>query len=385
MRRIPWKTAGVTAIAAAVAMLALGTTGCLEEVSNDADELVRQAARALQQTSVKGTVITTVRVPEGERQLSAEMHRGEGRFVIHYLSGPAQGTKVHRQRGIVWVEGRENDEERDRRRRRQADVGEAALEADLLRRNWSFTVVGTRQVGGRSTTVVRGTGPGGSLTMALDTTTHFPLHMSRKGPDDELISETTWTEVDFDVEPPPIVDPPERREDRRRRHVSVEEVRASVDFSVLEPTWIPAGWKLDRWYLVERPQHPMGSMVEARYSDGLRPLTVIQRGYVPRDPDRDSTEREGPREELRQEREQRRLEHEERPGRGDPPGPEGREPSPPRVTYDRQEVSEMGPRHMRGVGGDASRRRIDGTMVIVIGPISEQQRERILDGMQGPS
>lgn len=40
--------------------------------------------------------------------------------------------------------------------------------------------------------------------------------------------------------------------------------------------------------------------------------------------------------------------------------------------------------HLRGAGADASRREIDGTVVIVIGPISEQDRERVLDSMTAP-
>lgn len=379
--RSRWKIPGAIAIAIAVTAVAYFAVNHGRAPSVDADELVGQAARALQHTPVKGTLVTTVRTPEGvETELRAEVHRGDRRFVIRYLSGPAEGMQVHRQRGAVWVEGRE--EERGPRR---TDIGERELQADLLRRNWDFSAIGTRRVAGRTTTLVRGTGPGGTLTLAVDRETGFPLQMSRRGPKGEWISETTWTSADFSVEPPPRIDPPERVEDRRRTPTTLEDARAAVEFTVLEPTWVPEGWELEEWYLHDRPHRPAGAMVEARYTDGLRPLAILQRMAVRPDPDAERPERDAERRERREERDRLRPDGEGRPDREErhetqqrPDRPDGP------VQRDRFGQGETGPRHLRGIGGDASRRVIDETVVIVIGPVSEEQRERILDGMKKP-
>ena len=368
MTRIWWKVLGVIAMVTAIALASwlviAHVTGPVEEP----DPLVRAAAQALREVSVKGTVVTVVRTPQSEREYRAEVHRGEGRTVLRYLDGPAEGMAVHRQRGAIWVEGREAEAGRGTRR---AEVGERSLETDLLRRNWTFRTAGTRRVAGRSTTLVQGTGPGGSLTLAVEHETGFPLYMSRRGPDGVRISESTWLDVDFSVEPPPKLDLPEKREERRRTRTTPEEAREAVEFTVLEPTWLPDNWELRTWYLLERPHRPAAATVEARYTDGLRTLTIMQRSAVRPDADEDRPDREAYRRERRQYREEWRSDREDRPD-----GPAMR---------DHFGQGEPGWRQLRGIGGDASRRVIDDTIVIVMGPLSEQERERILDGMRPPS
>ena len=375
MSRVPWKIIGAAAIAIVVVVAAVAIVGDPRTPSGDADELVHQAARALRHTPVKGTLVTTVNTPQGETELTAQMHRGEGRFVIDYLSGPAEGNRVHRQRGAVWVEGQAE------RGPRRADVSERELRDDLLRRNWDFAITGTRRVAGRPTTVVRGTGPGGTTIMAVDRETGFPLHMSRRGRDGGLISETTWTTADFAVEAPPRIDPPDRPEGRHRAATTLQEARAAVDFTVFEPLWIPDGWELQDWYLLERPQHPGGSVVEARYSDGIRTVAIIQRKHTPRVTDRDRPAQNGLNQDPprripgsgRGERTRSVERQEQGAGQGE------------RAGWETRPDDNGAGRHMRGSGGDASRRVIDGTVIIVIGPLSEQQRDRILDEMRAPS
>ncbi|MBD3292891.1 MAG: hypothetical protein GF393_08215, partial [Armatimonadia bacterium] len=261
------KVLGGIAIVAAVLLVAWLTIHFIVGPGEDAGELVRRASEALRQVAVKGTVRTFARTPEGERKVEAKMHRGDGRFVMSFLGGPAEGATVYRQQGAVWVE-REGGQAV-----RRADVGDEGLGRELLERNWTFTSEGTRRVAGRWATLVRGTGPGGSIELAVDRKTDFPLHISRRDPRGQLISETTWTEADFSVEAPPKAKPPKRRDRPHRKAMTLEEIRAAVDFTVHEPGWLPEGWELQGWYLREGQR---GQMVQARYSDGLRPMMVIQ-------------------------------------------------------------------------------------------------------------
>lgn len=373
--RSHWKIVAAVAVAVA-AVVAAVVVGDPRLRAVDADALVREAARSLRQTPVRGELVTTLQTPAGPRELRAEVHRGEGRFIISYLSGALEGTRVHRQRGAVWVEGQEG------RGPRRSDVGERELHSEMLRRNWSFSAIGSRRIAGRATTVVRGIGPGGTLTMALDRETAFPLQMIRRDPDGNVISESTWTAANFAVEVPPKIDPPERRDGRYRTVTTLDEARTAVDFAVLEPTWIPEGWELQDWYLHERPRNATGAAVEAHYTDGLRSLIIIQRRareMPERGPRPDGVERE-----PRQDRPGRGERGERQWREGAPDRPDG----PPRADgQDRpaRPEGEGGSRHMRGFAGDASRRAFDETVVIVIGPLSEQQRERILDGMQPAS
>jgi hypothetical protein len=330
----------------------------------DATELVRQARAALGTVAVRGTVRTAVRTPDGEREVRATMHRGEGRFIMRILSGPGEGTQVHRQGEAVWIEGREGGVSR------RAQIGAGELDADLLARNWDFVSAGTRRVAGRTTTLVKGSGPGGGITLAVDRETGFPLHISRTDPRGRLVSETTWLDVDFSAGPPAVVKaPPEAAGGPHRRSVTLAEARAAVEFVIYEPGWVPEGWELHGWYLHESPRM---TLVQARFSDGIRPLVIIQReaGHEPRLRRAGADRPDG---EQRRQRmgagRQRDGESPRRPGEGE---------NQPR------ERPQRAPEHLRGAGADASRRQMDGTVVLVIGPISREERERVLDELKAP-
>ncbi len=324
----------------------------------DADVLVQQALEALKEVPVKGTVVTTVRTPDGRREVRAKMHRGDGRFMMRILSGAREGAIVVRQEGTVWMRGREG------KLTRRTDIGQTGIEPKVLRNNWSFETAGTRRVARRWATFIRGYGPGGSVKLAVDRETSFPLYIARSDSHGDLISETTWREVDFSVEPPRKLKPPARREGHRHRRMSLEDVREAVAFTVHEPGWLPDGWELQAWFLHDRP---VAKVVEARFSDGLRPMVILQR----EEPDRSG--RQLADEQRRKQWKRWRDHRREMRNRRDDQRPM------PRERHGRGPLQ-----HLRGAGADASRREIDGTVVIVIAPVSADQREKVLDEMKPP-
>jgi hypothetical protein len=355
---------GGIAIVAGVLLTAWLAIHFIAGPGEDATELVRRASKALRQVAVKGTVRTIARTPQGERRIEAKMHRGDGRFVMRFLNGPREGTEVHRQNGAVWVERESGGAVR------RADVGDEGMGRELLERNWTFTSEGTRRVAGRWATLVRGTGPGGAIELAVDRKTGFPLHISRRDPNGQLISQTTWTEADFSVAAPPKAEPPSRGDRPHRKAMTLEEVRAAAEFTVHEPGWLPEGWELQGWFMREGRR---GQMVQARYSDGLRPMVIIQLNA------KEIMEKLRERREQITERRRQRQEAGER--RRQPRS--GGQASPERREAVRKWLEQRTPQHLRGAGMDASRRVIDGTVVIVIGPIGEEQRERVLSSMAG--
>ncbi len=358
-----WKIIVSAAIAVIVVLAAAVAWHISREPDPAAMALVREAAAALDSVAVRGEVVTRVRTPRGLVESRAIVHRGDGRVVIEYLSGPAEGIEVYRQQGVVWAKG-------PRGVHRRADVGERSMRRELLERNWRFRMAGERSMAGRAVRVVKGTGPGGGLTVAVDTETSFPLGMRRTDPGGKLISSTIWQSADFTVEPPPRRDPPAPEECGpvcpRREATTLAELRGKVDWALLRATWLPDGFNDERWFLHETH---IGRVVELRYSDGLRALIIIQRPRVKRpaaqtapDGQRRSEQRDGV----------------EPPGSGT-----WRE----RVQDRRAERVDRrvmrGPMHrMRGVGGDAVRRAVDGTIAIVIGPLPAEQLERVANGLE---
>ncbi|MEA3403278.1 MAG: hypothetical protein U9R79_18695 [Armatimonadota bacterium] len=347
MRPGAWKIAAGVAIAA-IAAVVIATVMRLQAPSGDAMELARSAAEALGTVAVRGVVVTEVRTPKGLTKSRAQVHRGDGHVHIEYLSGPAEGMEVRRQEDMVWARGPQG-------LRRHAQVGDAGWSERLLARNWQFRVVGRGEVAGRTVRIIEGSGPGGGVRVSVDEQTSFPLAMRRTDTKGRTVSATTWEEADFSVEPPPKVELPEPAEHvkrgRRRHAMALADVRAEVTFTLLRPEWLPEGFSDEQWFLHDRPRSPI---VELRYTDGLRPLLVIQRKARR---DRPASEMAGPR------------------------GPRwSRTPRDGHEPRGRRGHGRM--RRLRGAGGDAVQREVDGTMAVVAGPLSAAELERIADSLQ---
>ncbi|MGC9319735.1 MAG: hypothetical protein ACP5KN_17010 [Armatimonadota bacterium] len=345
MKARTWKIA-VGAVIAAVVALGIAIVLRLHSPAGDAMALARSAAEALDTVAVRGVVLTEVRTPGGVIESTARVHRGRGRVYIRYLSGPAEGMEVRRQGGLVWARSSQG-------LRRRAQVGESDWRERLLARNWEFRVVGSGEVAGRPVRTIEGSGPGGGLRVSVDEQTSFPLEMRRTDRKGRTITATTWQEVEFSVAPPPKVEPPEAaehaRQGRARRAMALDEIRKAVAFTLLRPRWLPGGFSDEQWFLHE---HPRGHTVQLRYTDGLRPLLVIQRKAQGDRPGSDGTPRR-----WRGRFPQKGDEH---PGRGG----DGRM------------------RRLRGAGGDAVQREVSGTTAIVAGPLAAAELERIADSLR---
>ncbi len=338
------------ALVGIIAVMALRASGLITvpgEQTIVARELVERTAAALDSVAVKGTVLTRVLTPRGLVRTRAKVHRGDGRVVIRYLSGPAKGTTIYREGSAVWARGPQG------RVRRQAELGEA-WSRELLRRNWSFATLGRRRVAGRPTIVFTGTGPGGSITVAADRETAFPLGIERRNTDGQILSTTVWQTADFSVAPPPKSEAPQRvsaGQGGRRSRVTPGEARAAADFPVLEPAWLPRGFELEAWYL---HRSPGGTMVEARYTDGLRPLLVLERS-ASASPERGGARR-GPGGRVMG------------MGRGPMRGPGG--------------AGTGAMMRLRGTGGEAVRRVIGDTAVVVMGSMRVEDLERVASSLR---
>lgn len=349
-----WLTVlGVIAGLAAAGIVAWLLVGVMRGPEAGAMRLARQAAEALDTVAVRGTVLTETRTSRGLVRSRAEVHRGDGRVHIRYLSGPAEGLEVFRQGRIVWASGAGGVT-------RRAEVEDHGWRERLLERNWQFRVTGEETIAGRRATVVEGRGPGGRLVLALDRASGFPLALRRIDGEGRTVSATTWQSVDFDAQPPERVQAPEAAEDghpgHHRRPVELAAVPDAVQFEVYAPAWLPSGFAETGWF-IHRGRRIV--MVEARYSDGLKPLVVLQRA------EGTAIAPSGP------------------PPSGQPP--DGRPEFGRGRTFDRDKLREHVRdrfRRLRGSGGDAVRRSIGDTIVVIMGPVDESDLRRMADSMR---
>jgi len=314
-----------------------------------AKELLRAAAQSLHHTAVQGTVITRVYLREGWREARAEVHRGGGRAQVRYLDGPAAGTTVYRQGRDVWAVSGEGAP--SRRVDLPADPTEA-LARHLLHDHYHARVVGERIIAGRPAVMIEAGGARGRVALGVDRETSFPLLMERYDADGQLRVSTVYESADFSGPPPPPVEPPEGAVRRRfggQRYNSLAEAKGKVSFTLYQPGYIPAGFELQGVHVHDGA---LVNLVGSRYSDGLNWFVIVQRA-----------EREG-----QAEPEPRRHgagEH-RRDGRG--------------------RHGMRGPRGMMhlpgGPMGDAVRRAMDGTVVLVMGSVPRDELARIADSLK---
>ncbi|MCD6360952.1 MAG: hypothetical protein J7M38_08795, partial [Armatimonadetes bacterium] len=313
----------------------------------DAHALLRAAARALHETALEGTVITRVRVGDEWREAHAEVHRGEGRSRVRYLDGPARGMTLYREGRQVWATGETGRV--PRALKLGADPTEALSER-LMRDGYNARITGHGTVAGRPVTLVTAGGRGGRLVLGVDRETGFPLLMKRYDGEGRLRLSTVYDEVDFSAAPPePAEAPPSvRRGPRRAEHFdTLAQITDKVDFTLYRPGYVPDGYTLAG---VRLQQTPRGRMVGARYTNGLQMILIVQ--------------------------------HARNDGRI-PSGLQERMPGRVRAHRSGRESDPRGIMRLRGgMVGDALRRAMDGTQVLVMGSAPRAELVRVADSLE---
>lgn len=314
-------------------------------------ELLRAAVRALHQTPVKGAVITRVRLGEEWREARAQVHRGAGRAQVRYLDGPAAGTTIFRQGRDVWAV-REGGQ--PLRRVDLPDDPTDVLTRYLARDGVRARIRGERVIAGRPALLIEVGGPRGHVTLGVDRQTNFPLLMERYDAEGQLRVATVYETVDFSVQPPASLEPPDGALRSRRggeRYENIAQAKGKVSFALYQPSYIPSGFALQG---VRVHSGRMVQFVTLRYSDGVNWVVVLQRpeGAEPGRAGwpRGSAPGQGPRGEGR--------------GRHEMRGPRG--------------LLQM----RGGPMGDAIRRSMDGTVVLVMGSVPRDQLARIADSLR---
>ncbi len=199
--------------------------------------------------------------------------------------------------------------------------------------------------------------------MGLDRENHFPLLMERFGPDGQVRVSTVYDEADFAVKPPEMSEPPEgaaHSGQRGQDFESMAQLKTQVEFTLYAPSHLPPGFELQERRLLDVPR---AASVALRYSDAMHSVLIVQRGKVESaGAGADGSARERMRDRIAERRSGRAHD-----GSGRERGPRG----------------DGGMMHMRGgPGGDAVRRSMDGTVVMVMGGVPKDELARVADSLQ---
>jgi len=232
------------------------------------------AQQARTTVACKGVVQTRAYTPEGLVHSRAEVHRGEGRVVIRYLDGPAEGMEVIRSDGQVWTRGG-----RGRGRMMHTGGGAAQLDPDLLGEHYRAHIIGQATVAGRpATRLALRRRDGGGLDLWLDREYSLPLRTVVILPGGKAVSDTQYESIEYGVTPPSEQTPPAGQQGAAMaiEPTDAAGMQRALGFTPLQPRYVPAGFRPQGTYL-HRMHGGRRLAGEMRYTDGLGSLSILQR------------------------------------------------------------------------------------------------------------
>ena len=158
----------------------------------------------------------------------------------------------------------------------------------LLLSNYEVIKKGTEKIANRQTEVLqilpkREGNPKKKLW--IDKETFMPLRREHYNSDGTLTTLTFYTKIDYDAKikdsdflPPKgwrIIEPPQMMQ-----KYSKERISEIVGFDIVEPNYVPEGYVLDGFYLLQPPMCRRKG-VHLRYVDGLNTISVFERPSPP--------------------------------------------------------------------------------------------------------
>jgi hypothetical protein len=256
----------------------LGLCGCQRQLPPEqARDLLQRVQTARRTLPVQGQLTTSIRLRDEQLQAQAEVHRGPGAIHMKYTTGRFAGWQVIEQDGLVWRVSPEGQPAPSP----MSPEGGLGLrgQADL---RVQFT--GNVQVAGRKALQYVLQPPGRSqarAVIAVDAQTSFPLSLQRYDSSGRLVSETVYSQINYQVAVPARVKPPEvaqaagqgRGGGQRGRKAGEQELQQALGGPLFKPTYLPQGFVLRGFFAHDTRR---GQVAEIRYSDGRRMLTVAQ-------------------------------------------------------------------------------------------------------------
>ena len=240
-------------------------------------EMLQSVHNARSSVSLEGQLMVTTRIGERYIQSASEIRRSPQTVQIEFTDGRFAGWKVIEQDRTVFRVSPRGE------LRPAMNLGglEPNIPPMLPGMHLKVVHAGGGKVAGRKVERYRLYPPGASearVQWALDRDKHYPLHVARYDSSGELVSESQFSSVRFDV---PAVQPyPLTPEEMARirpgmpfRPASEQELEAVVGGPLLRPSYLPEGFQEQGLFAHRLRQRPVATI---RYSDGMRSLMVTQ-------------------------------------------------------------------------------------------------------------
>jgi negative regulator of sigma E activity len=205
---------------------------------------------------------------------------------MEYLEPPAMKGEIRTDDGKVLAHYIPSDKVLKLRPSRIAGVREWTGHHERFseHENLEVQLVGRDKIAGRDAYVIaiqpHFRKPGPTRKFWVDASKWVKLKTEEIAPSGTVLSTSYFTKIDFvssipnekfHIEPPPGVRI--EREEEHPRFGSIKEARRQVDFKILEPTYLPSGFKLAGAGVIPFRD---GKIVVLRYTDGVGTLSLFQ-------------------------------------------------------------------------------------------------------------
>jgi len=249
----------------------------------DPAQRVRAAYQAERQVQLSGEMRTTSYMQNQEVNTDVTVYRKAGMTRYEYRS-PALGGMVLIDRGETLVRL-----EPATRTATVETVHRGPATVELVLKNYQAVLAGTESLLGRQADVVllkprQGEGP--SRKLWIDRKTGAVLRTEQYNSRGNLVSHSFYTLVNWSADPSDsLFTVPEGWRQvpsalQTERHWEKAQLSRQVGFAIREPSYIPAGFVLDGFHLVYRPNNLPTAHI--RYVDGLNSVSVFQHRCPPR-------------------------------------------------------------------------------------------------------
>lgn len=198
-------------------------------------------------------------------------HKAPNRHRIEYISGPLKGVVVVDDGTRTWRLDPKCKSVMS------ADASRSESQLSLLVRNYSIRRIGTETIAGRKAKALEVRSKSAvRKRLWIDGRTAIVLKSEEYAPDGKLISSTTYKSIDYKA---PVKDSLFRRPRDMQdtgKTMTREGLSKTVGFKVVEPKYIPKGFRLDAYRLYDCPCQCGHKSAYIRYTNGMDSISVFE-------------------------------------------------------------------------------------------------------------
>jgi len=251
-------------------------------------ELLRKTYANQLSISHTGTLKTTVFLGEETSTSTVEIRQKNGKMRMDYKSGISVGPSI--------IDDGKNVMRIDNKNRMvvRSAIPSADDNISLLLSNYEVVLKGTEKVANRQTVILqilpkRKGNP--SKKLWIDKLTFMPLRREYYNADGVLTTLTFYKQINYlaKIKDSDFLPPKDWRtikSPQMMRKLSKEQIAEIVEFDIVEPKYMPEGYVLDGFYLLQPPMRRRKGentryIVHLRYVDGLNTIFIYERTFPP--------------------------------------------------------------------------------------------------------